>query len=166
MFGGQAGRHARRADDETMDTPAARVAMSMGVSSLLSHATTRLMRSICPPVLHPEVSRYRDAVAAQPSLCAEVGQLAKLGQDERFRDIVRLVADVIALATHPAPGNEFKIARASNEISCRLREIVDETRAWESDDLFNEQRIAREDTVPTVERQLESMLHNYIVDRR
>lgn len=147
-----------------MDARSLKVAVSLGVTSLLTHATMRALRTALPASYPESVARYPAVVAAHPSLCAEVGQLANLQQDEKFGTIMGVLNDIVLLSTDRTKGNEFKIARASRDLERHLQGIVQATESWRSDDLFNEKRIALEDTVPTVRRHVEDILHNFIVD--
>tara|TARA_B110001452_G_scaffold166182_1_gene138730 strand:- start:2511 stop:2975 length:465 start_codon:yes stop_codon:yes gene_type:complete len=142
----------------------ARAAVSLGATSLLTHAVMRLVRLVHPASFHELVLCHPAIVDAHPSLCMEIGQLANLEQDDAFKEIMEVLADIVSLEGKLVRGNEFKLGRASSLLEKKLRDIVDRTESWRSDHLFNEKRIAIEDTLPTVERQVENILHNFISD--
>ena len=92
----------------------------------------------------------------------EIGQLANLEQEDRFRSIKNILEEVAEYDELARPGDEFKIARCTALIRSSFVLLLRETEAWKNDHLFNEKRIAEEDTIPTLERQLENILHNHI----
>lgn len=147
-------------------TQVTQVALSLGVTSLLTHTAMRCMGFLSRASHHELVARHPTVVAAHPALCTELGQLANLEQGDRFEELMRILEAIVALERDGARGNEFKISRAASRFVVKMNELVDATESWRSDELFNEKRIAREDTLPTVERQVENILHNFIIDRR
>ena len=137
---------------------------SVGVASLLTlKARHLLLASGRRRAPHPLVGEFPLALSAYPALCAEIEQLTRLRQDEGFRAVMRVVEEIARLDEERRRGNEFKIVRATATLSRLMARLVAGVRTWESDALFNEKRIAEEDTIPTVEQQPDDILHNHII---
>lgn len=141
----------------------AKIVASLGVATLVTQGTLRCLRGK-QPLYNPIVLEFPRVASAHPALCSELSQLAALGQAGALRDVMRLVECIVALEEGKGKGSEFKIARLAAQVSKSLKDMLEATELWKSDALFNEKRIAEEDTVPAVEQYLENILHNFIGD--
>lgn len=141
---------------------ALKLASAFGVAAALTHGTRAVMKRVHREDYHEWTKKHPRAISAYPSLCLEISQLANLEQERRFHAIMQLIDEVAEYDEMSRPGNEFKIARSTASIRSHLVLLLKETQEWKNNHLFNEKRIAEEDTIPTLERQLENILHNYI----
>lgn len=145
-----------------MQHQAKKLVVGLGAAYAIKCGTQSLVSSLCARSPHPIVEEYPEVVRRYPSLSLEVSQLANLEQEGRLRSIMELLREMVTLDRERRRGNEFKMARLWATLQASFRRIVEDTRGWESDHLFNEKRIALEDTIPTLDRQLENIVHNYI----
>lgn len=146
-----------------MQKQAKKLVVGLGAAYAIKCGTQSLMGSLCARSPHSIVVEYPEVVKRYPSLSLEVSQLANLEQEGRFRSIMELLKEMVFLDRERRRGNEFKMARLWSTLQASFHHIVEDTRGWESDRLFNEKRIAVEDTIPTLDRQLENIVHNYII---
>ena len=139
---------------------------AFGVAGLLTHGTRAIMQRVNAEEYHEWTKMHPKAISAYPALCMEIGQLAHLEQEARFHSIMRLLEEVAEHDELARPGDEFKIARCTALIRSSFVLLLREAEGWKSDRLFSEKRIAEEDTIPTLERQLENILHNHINNKQ
>ena len=139
-----------------------KLAVALGVASAINYGTRRAATTMFHQSCHVILEEFPTIREAYPSLAIEISQLGKLGQDEKFRVILCILEQIVCLDKQEQKGNEFKIARLIGSLEANIAQIAKDTQAWKSDLLFNEKRIAEEDTIPTVHRQVENLLHNFI----
>lgn len=145
-----------------MQQASIKLAVTLGIASAIKYGMGHITKS---RPCHEIVDEFQKVKNAYPSLCIEISQIGKLEQDSKFRNIMRTLERIVDSEKEEQKGTEFKIARLIGILEADLNDIVNETQAWKSDRLFNEKRIAIEDTVPTVRSQVENILHNHILSK-
>lgn len=139
----------------------AKIAGVAGCASALACGASWFASRRAAESLDPEIrSRCPEAAAAYPALCAELTKLARLGQTERFREILALVGAIARIDRDDRRGGEYKIARRAVELRARMRAMVEATAGWESERLFADKRVALEDALPAIHEELEAIVHN------
>jgi hypothetical protein len=147
-----------------MQQVATQLAVTAGVATVIRFGTRLAVGPVFRRFYHPIVDDYPTVKSAYPALALEIGQLGELQQEARFRRIMSTLKGIVELDEEKRRGNEFKLARLIAQLNQDMKVIVERTESWRSDRLFNEQRIAQQDTCPTVERQVENILFNYIAE--
>ena len=145
-----------------MQKTSIKLAVAFGVASAIKYGTRLATTTMFHQSCHAILEEFPTLKESYPSLAIEISQLGELGQDGKFRAILRILEDIVVLDKEERKGNEFKIARLIGRLEAGIAQIADNTQAWKSDSLFNEKRIAQQDTIPTVKRQVENILHNFI----
>ena len=112
---------------------------------------------------HPTVAAYAALAAAYPTLAVDVSQLVRLEDPVRLRHVLEMLEEIATLDRAGGLSAQWRISRLSASVVTAVRQMHRNVPRHASDSLYTEAQVCMDDTLPQIERHLESILHNHLL---
>lgn len=119
---------------------------------------------------HPLVVQHAAAIVrTYPSLALELTPLAQLavetGRVDAFLDLLHTLDAVRAEDVRPTLASQHRIQRLSTQVQGKAKALAQGVSARSSESTHRLQFACFEDTLPQLERHMDTVLHNHILSR-
>ena len=117
------------------------------------------------PNVHPKVESRFILVKHFKGLAENVSQLENIMTENEFDNLLCRIDEIMNLAITFAPENQWKLARTNEAVIKHMSDLIN-TKKLTDDDTYRDILFAKDDLLPQLERHLENVLFNHILDRK
>lgn len=123
------------------------------------------LRRLSARPLDERVASRPILAARHPAMAASLSQLARLADADAFDAVLVTACEIAEHDRSGDPKSQWHIARLSTQLVRQVEEICNKADRDTSDAVFRDSIACREEVVPALQTQLETILHNHLLSR-